>query len=91
MKKKQEIRCRRNAERGYHTDKIQEQEISGGLFFCRWTWFCRQPCFRICYKKDGKVTAIKLSKNPQLIDHPGFRSISADTTKAGKRQEEVRN
>lgn len=42
--------------------------------------------------KDGnRVTAIGLSRSPNLIDHSEFRYIPADTTKAGEWQDELRD
>jgi len=39
--------------------------------------------------KGNRVTAVGLSKNPDLIDHPDFRYISADTTRQGAWQQEL--
>lgn len=42
--------------------------------------------------KDGhRVTAVGLSRNPGLIDHPDFRYIPADTTQMGDWQQELRD
>lgn len=40
-------------------------------------------------EKKHRVTAVGLRENPELIDHPDFRYISADTTKEGDWQQEL--
>jgi uncharacterized protein (TIGR01777 family) len=42
--------------------------------------------------RDGnRVTAVGLSRNPDLIHHPDFRYIPADTTKTGDWQQELQD
>jgi uncharacterized protein (TIGR01777 family) len=40
-------------------------------------------------QKGNRVTAVGLSKNPELIDHPDFHYISADLTREGAWQQEL--
>jgi uncharacterized protein len=40
-------------------------------------------------QKGQRVTAVGVRKNPELIDHPDFRYLSADTTQTGAWQQEL--
>jgi uncharacterized protein (TIGR01777 family) len=57
--------------------------ITGGL------GFIGRNLSKFLLQKGYRVTAVGLSKNPALIDHPDFRYISADTTQTGAWQQEL--
>ena len=57
--------------------------ITGGL------GFVGRNLSHFLLQKGNRVTAVGLSKNPELIDHPDFRYISADTTQTGAWQQEL--
>jgi len=57
--------------------------ITGGL------GFVGRNLSNFLLQKGNRVTAVGLSKNPDLIDHPDFRYISADTTQTGAWQQEL--
>lgn len=57
--------------------------ITGGL------GFVGRHLSNFLLQKGDRVTAVGLSKNPDLIDHPDFRYISADTTRPGDWQNEL--
>jgi hypothetical protein len=40
-------------------------------------------------QEGNRVTAVGVRKSPELIDHPNFRYLSADTTKEGAWQQEL--
>ena len=57
--------------------------ITGGL------GFVGRNLSNFLLQKGNRITAVGLSKNPELIDHPDFRYISADTTQTGAWQQEL--
>ena len=57
--------------------------ITGGL------GFVGRNLSNFFLQKGNRITAVGLSKNPELIDHPDFRYISADTTQTGAWQQEL--
>ena len=57
--------------------------ITGGL------GFVGRHLSNFFLQKGNRVTAVGLSENPELIDHPDFRYISADTTREGDWQKEL--
>ena len=59
--------------------------ITGGL------GFVGRNLSNFLLQQGNRVTAVGLSKNPDLIDHPEFRYISADTTRTGAWQQELGN
>ena len=57
--------------------------ITGGL------GFVGRNLSNFLLQKGNRITAVGLSKNPELIDHPDFRYISANTTQTGAWQQEL--
>jgi len=57
--------------------------ITGGL------GFVGRNLSNLLLQKGHRVTAVGLSKNPDLIEHPDFRYLSADTTQSGDWQQEL--
>lgn len=57
--------------------------ITGGL------GFVGRKLSNFLLKKGNRVTAVGSSKNPELIDHPDFHYISADTSQTGAWQQEL--
>ena len=57
--------------------------ITGGL------GFVGRHLSNFLLEKGGRVTAVGSSKNPDVIDHPGFRYISADLTRQGDWQKSL--
>jgi uncharacterized protein len=57
--------------------------ITGGL------GFVGRHLSNFLLQEGHRVTAVGLSKNPTVIDHPDFRYLSADTTEKGGWQQEL--